>query len=180
MTEAPYDDNLISQADCENLWQQVLLQAVNDAVRGIKVSGDTAASRVRLIRQARDYIIKPNPDFNEVCSLAGMDPEAVRERVAPMIAAAPSPEELAGPEAPSRRSRRRNDPSRAKAQPVATPFGYSSELAFNGRTQTLTAWASDLGINRNTLRSRLNMGWPLGRAFAEPRHSVGRAMENAQ
>jgi hypothetical protein len=94
MTEAAYDDNLISRADCENLWQQVLLQAVNDAVRGINVSGDTASSRVRLIQEARDYITIPNRGFNEVCSLAGMDPEAVREAVTKQIATAPTPEAL--------------------------------------------------------------------------------------
>lgn len=110
MTEAPYDDNLTSRADCENLWQQVLLQAVNDAVRGISGGGESAMTRARLIQQTRDYITIPNRDFNEVCSLAGMDPEAVRERVKPMIDAAPSPEELAGHDSPSRLKR----PSRAK------------------------------------------------------------------
>jgi hypothetical protein len=93
MTEAAYDDDLASADDCAALWQQVLLQAIRDALHGNDVdsTGDAGAFQ---IRKARDYITIPNKDFNEVCYLAGMDPQAVREHVRPMIAAALSPDEL--------------------------------------------------------------------------------------
>ncbi len=38
-------------------------------------------------------------------------------------------------------------------------------LSFNGKTQTLTAWAREAGIPRTTLRKRLNRGVPLEQAL---------------
>lgn len=166
MIEAPYDDDLISQADCENLWQQVLLQAVNDAIRGIKDS-NIATTRARLIQQARDYITVPNRDFNEVCSLAGLDPEAVRERVAPMIAAAPSPEELANPEAQSRLTR----PCAAQRQSKPRgPRPSTPRHTFDGKTMTLSEWSEHLGVRVETLRTRQSKGWPIERVLTSTDH----------
>lgn len=40
---------------------------------------------------------------------------------------------------------------------------------FRGKTQTLTDWALETGINPNTLRSRITQfHWPLERALTEP------------
>ncbi len=100
MIEMAYDDDLTSRADCENLWQRVLLQAVEDAIHGVRGSERTVM-RARMIRQARAWLTIPNRDFNEVCSLAGLDPEAVREAVTKQLATAPTPEALS---APKRRS----------------------------------------------------------------------------
>jgi len=173
MTEAPFDDDLISQADCENLWRRVLAMAVEDALQGKKMGSDTAASRVRLIQQARDYITIPNRDFNEVCSLAGLDPEAVRERVVPMIAAAPSPEELADREASSRLNR----PSRArKADKPRVPRPGAPRYTFDGKTMTLNEWSDHLGVRVETLRARQSNGWPIERVLTAADHR----MRNAQ
>lgn len=38
-------------------------------------------------------------------------------------------------------------------------------ITFQGKTQCRTAWATELGINPETLRYRLNQGWSLERAF---------------
>ena len=43
-------------------------------------------------------------------------------------------------------------------------------LTFQGRTQCLANWADELGVDQNTLRERLEKGWPLHIAFA--RHVV--------
>lgn len=140
-----YDDNLTSHADCKDLWQQVLTQAVEDAIQGVKIAGKSASVRADYVRKTRDYLTVPNKDFNEVCHLAGMDPQAFRERVARMIAAAPSPEELADAEVQSSRM-----------------------ITFNGRTLSLQAWSRELGITYQTLQNRLNKGWSIERALTEP------------
>lgn len=95
MTEAAYDDDLASADDCAALWQEVLLQAIRDALADSYIPTHDPRIRAHQIQQARNYITVPNKDFNEVCHLAGVDPQAVRERLGPMIAAALSPDELA-------------------------------------------------------------------------------------
>lgn len=49
---------------------------------------------------------------------------------------------------------------------------------FAGKTQSITAWAKETGLNYDTLRERLRQhGWPLERALTEPPiHAAERAM----
>lgn len=50
----------------------------------------------------------------------------------------------------------------------------------DGRTQSLRQWAAEAGISRAALYSRLNSGWSLARAMAEPVLSRGaRAAQSA-
>ncbi len=76
------------------LWQQVLLQAVNDALHGVPGGMSNKAVRIRDTHAARDYLTTPSQDLSMVCNLAGLDPVAVIERMRKQIAAAPTPEEL--------------------------------------------------------------------------------------
>lgn len=42
-------------------------------------------------------------------------------------------------------------------------------IAHNGKTKTITEWANALGINENTLRSRIiKCNWSIEKAFATP------------
>lgn len=42
-------------------------------------------------------------------------------------------------------------------------------IKYNGKTQTLTAWAKELGIRHQTLYNRIIMkGWEIDRAFEKP------------
>jgi hypothetical protein len=41
-------------------------------------------------------------------------------------------------------------------------------LEFRGETHTLTTWARKLGLNRDTITSRLGYGWSVERALSEP------------
>lgn len=93
MTEAEYNDDITIPASFADLWRAVVISAIQDAVAGVQMTG-SKAQKIRATHDARDYILNYNRDFNEVCSLAGLDSEAVRERVARQIKVAPTPEEL--------------------------------------------------------------------------------------
>lgn len=41
-------------------------------------------------------------------------------------------------------------------------------LTWNGKTQCLSAWAEEVGLERHTLKSRINSGWTLDRALTTP------------
>lgn len=43
---------------------------------------------------------------------------------------------------------------------------HSKMLTFQGRTQSMAAWAEETGIPYHRLRSRLNIGWPVEQALA--------------
>lgn len=63
------------------LWMQVLHAAIEDAFQGVRGSSNDTAKRLRKVIDARDYLTKPNTDFDTVCALAGMDADAVRTRM---------------------------------------------------------------------------------------------------
>ena len=41
-------------------------------------------------------------------------------------------------------------------------------ITFNNKTQCLTDWAKDLGMNRAVLNYRIKKGWSIEKAFTEP------------
>lgn len=96
-----YDDTLAQPTTLTNLWRTVLMSAIEDAIHG-PLFGNYKV-KLREIHAAREYIIKPNKDFDEVCTLADLDPVAVRERVIRLIEKAPPPEFLATPYKRARR-----------------------------------------------------------------------------
>lgn len=66
------------------LWQAVLLQAVEEALHGPK--NVSPLHRARMWREARDYITTPSKDLAMVCSLAGVEMDAVVERAQALLA----------------------------------------------------------------------------------------------
>lgn len=67
------------------LWAAVIQQAINDATLPLPASRGAE----RLARQrAREWLTKPNRDFDEVCTLAGLEPSRVRNHAIPLIEAA--------------------------------------------------------------------------------------------
>lgn len=50
---------------------------------------------------------------------------------------------------------------------------HSEFITWNGATKTLSEWASDIGISRTSLKSRITSNWPLDRALTEPRGKSG-------
>lgn len=72
----------------QQLWAAVLQNAIDDARGTVTGEGSRRASACETSR-AREWLTKPNRDFNTVCYLAGLDPEAVRERVIARFAQRP-------------------------------------------------------------------------------------------
>ena len=50
---------------------------------------------------------------------------------------------------------------------------YGIKLSHNGVTKTVKEWADDLGIHRNTIHRRLELGWSVVKAVTEPRGKSG-------
>lgn len=66
------------------LWQMVLHQAVHDALHGPK--GIPRMQFGQRWQEARDYITSPSEDLAMVCAMAGVDMEAVVERMRKQLA----------------------------------------------------------------------------------------------
>lgn len=63
------------------LWRQVVRQAMLDATGSVNDSDPKVRAKAYRIRnQAREWLIADEDDFAEVCSLARLDPAAVRDR----------------------------------------------------------------------------------------------------
>lgn len=77
----------------QRLWAEVLFLALQDATLGVRESGIRQIERIHLVERARAFF-RSRDDFTRVCNLAGIDPTAARERILPMIAKAPPPEEI--------------------------------------------------------------------------------------
>jgi hypothetical protein len=41
-------------------------------------------------------------------------------------------------------------------------------LTFNGKTQTISQWARELGLSKNTIQTRVAKGWMTERALSQP------------
>ncbi|PVA06115.1 hypothetical protein [Thalassorhabdomicrobium marinisediminis] len=141
-------------SDATSLWREVLYLALQDALHGPRLSG-AQRTKIKETYKARAYFTVPNADFNQVCHLADLDPIAVREAVAAQIKTAPTPEELIGAK------------KRGKGAKL---------LSHQGTTQTIAEWAEQIGLNKAALINRLESGWPVERALAEPLGKSGRGV----
>lgn len=74
------------------LWASVIQNAIQDAQGNFANTGAREYTKVRLRKEALDWLTKPNGGFNEVCYLAGFDPVAVRERCQRMFPPIDEPE----------------------------------------------------------------------------------------
>jgi len=130
------------------LWMEVLHAAIEDAFQGVRGSSNDITKRLRKVKDARDYLTKPNADFDTVCSLAGMDADAVRSRMQAKLRDAPTPEQLV---------MTKNPASRGKP------------ITHNGETYTLTQWAERIGVAPSLITNRLKKGWTVERALTPAR-----------
>lgn len=86
-------DDLDRRSPETELWRAVIAQAISDATATVRpkhgkasISPDKAKAKqvisdaMRERDHAREWLLGDSRDFREVCNLAGLDPEAVRER----------------------------------------------------------------------------------------------------
>lgn len=153
-----FNDDLSAIQGRENLWRAVLMNALEEAISGVN-RGDynDPLRRATLIREARNYVTVPNSDFDIVCSLAGLDPEAVRECAAKQIAVAPTPEELVLSPRKSRNASREKGTRKPRRDVVRHEH--------EGMTLTIGEWSKHTGVPDMTIRQRLAAGWPIDRAI---------------
>ena len=60
----------------------------------------------------------------------------------------------------------RKKATEAGAAPVRRP---RTQITYNGKTQTISAWARELGMKATTLYHRIKkLGWEIARAMTEP------------
>jgi hypothetical protein len=123
----------------DKLWEAVVQQAIRDAT----LTGTTNTSK-RAKHDARQWLTIPNRDFDEVCALAGLEPDWIRNNVSELI-------------------------KRSDIQPPREKGGRKAMvITFNGLTLTLNEWADRCGVCRATLQQRLAKGWSLEKALTTP------------
>lgn len=70
------------------LWRAVVVRALEDACYVVRKTGNAKTKWYSPAageqREARDWLIGNGRDFREVCTLAGLDPDAVHERAVAM------------------------------------------------------------------------------------------------
>lgn len=148
------------------LWQAVLARAVDDALHGVAAVGSAQRNqREAAIAEARTFLTTPSQDLETVCTLAGLDPVAVMDRMRKQIAEAPSVEELArNPRVSSVSARepvpRRRNPDRSKNNGRPNPT-----YTHNGETLTVREWAERTGLHAGTIRARLRSGASIAEAL---------------
>jgi hypothetical protein len=58
------------------------------------------------------------------------------------------------------------------------PMGSNHNIEFNGKVQSISAWARELDINHNTLRNRVLKGWEIERAMTLPVKEQNHALQS--
>lgn len=153
-----------------DLWQEVLLRTIEDAILGPVQVDETA--KPRIIAQARRYLTTPGKDLAMVCSFAGIDMGALIERMKKQIREAPAPKELLAAPRKTRAAFTKQIPREQKAIETYT---------FNGETLTIRQWAEKTGLSYSLVYNRISRGWPvsdavtLTKAAARERNRIRRA-----
>lgn len=162
------------------LWCAVIFQALEDATSAKKETN--AYDR----RVARDWFNKAGPDFREVCSLAGMDHDAVRSAALQKIeyfdkhgkkaepryscnGKAYTVEELSklsGLPASVIRDRIKSGKTGAA---LITRRRETIKLTYQGETRTLEEWSKITGVHSTTIMSRIKRGRTLEEALTPGR-----------
>lgn len=121
------------------LWRAVIAQAITDA------SGKGSLCSTYEQARAHDWLLIPNRDFSRACALADLEPDYVRAQARKAIA---KHGDIATPEPACKPTRQRN-----------------KLYEFNGRSNTLTAWAAEIGCDYASLYRRVVVhGWTVERA----------------
>jgi hypothetical protein len=160
---------LFGKSDDAALYLAVIMQHIEDATSVIPVgmSNLKGASADLAREEARDWLLKPNAGFEEVCTLANVEPRDVRNAATAKI----EEFERQHPEV-MRDAARRKEEERTK---------HAAKLyEIDGEQKTLTEWAAVAGVTVATLMKRMYRK-PLAEAVAmsnqadplEPQGDIG-------
>lgn len=129
-----------------HLWQEVLLRAITDA----RLAPDAAAfspRQVDEINEARAYLTMPSKDLAAVCAMAGVDMEAMIERMNRRIA-----------EAGPLRTRTESKPDQQKKRNQNVLY------EFEGRQLSVKQLSEISGVSAYLIYTRIRKGWSLDAA----------------
>lgn len=153
----------------KQLWAAVILQALEDATAA-KTSANAYDRRT-----ARDWFNKAGPDFREVCSLAGMDHDAVRSaalqkfkefdehgkkrgRVVTYQGERLTLAELSERTGINVDTIRGRFARGVRGDALVMPFRQVETLTFNGETRTVPQWSKITGVSESTIKRRIKDG----------------------
>ncbi|WEJ80962.1 hypothetical protein EQ718_24135 (plasmid) [Paracoccus versutus] len=137
----------------KDLWQEVLLLAIQDALHGVPGGFGNRDTRLRMTEDARNYLTTPSADLAEVCALVGLDMHSVIERMRKQIANAPTIDQLFSV---------RKKPSRP-----------GKTLTHQGETLTINEWAERLNLQPHTICARLKNGLSVEEALSPDKLPTG-------
>lgn len=181
------------EADRE-LWVNVIYRAIIDATSaGTGCSSSSTTTTARECSRARSWFDLTSPDFIEVCSLAGLDPEAVYEkaqraienadrngnpRISKRLPKAPPKQPAEAQGQPQPTAHRRSQPSNNGWH----KFGAEAQrYTYNGVSKTIGQWAMHAGVPYVTMHSRLKSGMSIERAITmQPRERTGTFTHNGE
>ncbi len=129
-----------------DLWQAVLMAQIENAISASHI-GSRDDTKVRTA-EARHYLTTPSKDLETVCSLAGVDMEALIDRMQKRLADL-APVEIV----PLRMGRKRADPKNAR------------RIEYNGQCRTVAEWSDISGIPLKALHARITNGWEIADAL---------------
>jgi len=129
---------------------------------------------------ARRFLVS-GAGFEPACIRAGLDPARVRQHTLNLI----GPAEEMKPRRDSAVATRERRKPRASGASKRPPVGSTlRRLEHDGRSMTIEAWATELGVNHKTIRARLSNGWSVVRTLTQPaiprprrNRGVGRASD---
>jgi predicted DNA-binding transcriptional regulator AlpA len=133
--------------DGKALWCAVIEQALIDATKPLS---SRLIIRLEQIR-AREWLTKPNRDFEDVCALAGIEADKVRVVATQRITEA------------IKHDRELVTFQKSASQPRNTLYHHE------GRSLTIRQWAAATGISRETIYDRLKRGWTFEQTITMPR-----------
>lgn len=127
----------------ENMWAAVIQQAIRDAL-----SKPTSVLKAHAIRESRDWLLKPNSQFDYVCELAGKNPARTRLAIGALLA--------------------KQEERNVKPPHKAATKREHATLTFHGKTQTIGQWATERGLTYGMIAARLRNGWTVEAALSTP------------
>ena len=129
------------------LWLEVLNRAVMDA-RLEPESAAVTPRQAQAVKDARTYLTTPSKDLAAICAMAGVDMEALTDRIKRRVAGA-------GDLITAKNA----EPHKARGQVRSVLY------EFEGKRLTVKQLAELTGVAKYLIYSRLQSGWPLEAAL---------------